>query len=141
MYTHNFKSCDHIIMHSVCIHKTNMYQYNNRAILESKWHWRRGEYNLHLFWRCRWLLLKNFSAILSWWEQVTFRWDGDVHFTPGILDQHNKLDFYSASWLKQLSMGGHVLPLRHIIMTLSRSVFVLTPKATCLGEAQQISIL
>jgi hypothetical protein len=32
-----------------------------------------------------------------------------------VLDQHAKLDFYSASSLKQQSEGKHVTPLGHII--------------------------
>ena len=70
--------------------------------------------------------------------------DEDVHF---VLDQHAKLDFYSASLLKQLSTGKngallrhiiliplkqqstgrHVALLRHIILIPSQSVFDLTP--------------
>jgi hypothetical protein len=42
--------------------------------------------------------LSNFSA-LSWQEQVNFQWDDDeVRF---VLDQHAKLNFYSANSLKQ----------------------------------------
>ena len=34
-----------------------------------------------------------------------------------VLDQHDELDFYSASWQKQRqSAGGHVAPLEHIIL-------------------------
>ena len=49
-----------------------------------------------------------FSAT-SRWEQTTLGGnDDDVHF---VLDQHSKLDFYSASSLKQQSEGRHVAPL------------------------------
>jgi hypothetical protein len=51
---------------------------------------------------------------MSWREQVNFQWDDDeVRF---VLDQHAKLDFYSASSLKQQSAGRHVAPLWHIIL-------------------------
>jgi len=33
-----------------------------------------------------------------------------------VLDQHAKLDFYSASSMKQQSAGRHVAPLGHIII-------------------------
>jgi hypothetical protein len=42
--------------------------------------------------------------------------------TRFVLDQHAKLDFYSASLLKQ-----HIAPLGHIIPILSQPVFVLSP--------------
>jgi hypothetical protein len=45
--------------------------------------------------------------------------DDDICF---VLDQHVELDFYSASSLKQQSV-----PIGHIILILSRSVFALTP--------------
>jgi hypothetical protein len=58
--------------------------------------------------------LSIFSAV-SWLEQVDFQWDDDdeVHF---VLDQHAKLDFYSASSVKQQCMDRHVTPLGHIIL-------------------------
>ena len=66
----------------------------------------------------------NFSAI-SWREQVNFQWDYDeVRF---VLDQHTELESYSASSLKQQSMGRHVAPLRHILLILSQPVFALSP--------------
>ena len=68
--------------------------------------------------------LSNFSAI-SWREQVIFQWDDDeVHF---VLDQHAELDFYSASSLKQQSVGRYVAPLGHIILILRQHVFALSP--------------
>jgi hypothetical protein len=58
--------------------------------------------------------LKTKWAIISWWEQVKFRWDDDnVHF---VLDQYASLDFCSASSLKQQSVDRHVDPLKHIIL-------------------------
>jgi hypothetical protein len=49
-------------------------------------------------WVSDWLL---FNAKWGWREQATFQWgDDDVCF---VLDQHDYLDFYSASSLKQLS--------------------------------------
>jgi hypothetical protein len=45
-------------------------------------------------------------------EQINFQWDDEeVRF---VLDQHAELDFYSASSLKQKSVGRHVAPLGHI---------------------------
>ena len=79
--------------------------------------------------QCEWVIVvwcqfRNFSAIL-WWEQFNFQWDDDeVHF---VLDQHAKLDFYSASSLKQQSVGRHVAPLWHIILIPSQPVFALSP--------------
>ena len=61
----------------------------------------------------------NFSAI-SWREQVNFQWDDEVRF---VLDQKAKLDFYSASSLKQQSAGRHVALLEHIILIPSQPVF------------------
>jgi hypothetical protein len=47
-----------------------------------------------------------FSAI-SWQEQVNFQRDDDeVRF---VLDEHDELDFYGASSLKQQSAGRHVV--------------------------------
>ena len=74
-----------------------------------------------------WLLkhqFSNFSAI-SLWEQVNFQWDDDeIRF---VLDHHAELDFNSASSLKQQSADRHVVPLGHIILIPSQSVFALSP--------------
>jgi hypothetical protein len=52
---------------------------------------------------------------------IFFQWDDDqVRF---VLDQHVKLDFYSASSLKQQSAGRHVAPLWNIIPIPSQQVF------------------
>ena len=69
--------------------------------------------------------LSIFSAV-SWLEQVNFQWDDDdeVRF---VLDQHAKLDFYSASSVKQQCVDGHVAPLRHIILIPSQPFFTLSP--------------
>jgi len=48
----------------------------------------------------------------------------DVRF---VLDQHAELDIYSASSLKQQSVGKHVAPLGHIILITSQPVFALSP--------------
>jgi hypothetical protein len=56
-----------------------------------------------------------------------------------VLDQHAELDFYSASSLKQQSVGRHVPPLGHIILFPSQPVFALN--AACLAQKQQIPIL
>jgi hypothetical protein len=56
----------------------------------------------------------NFLAI-SLWEQVTCQSDdNDVCF---VLDQHDELNFCIASSLNQQSMGRHVTPLGHIILS------------------------
>ena len=69
-----------------------------------------------------WLLFNANSAI-SWWEQVKFQWDDDeVCF---VLDQNAGLDFYSASSLKQQSMGRHVAPLGHNTLIPNQPVFAL----------------
>ena len=71
-----------------------------------------------------WLLFNANSAI-SWREQVNFQWDeDDVCF---VLDQHPKLDIYSASSLKQQSADRHVTPLGHIILIPNQPVFALFP--------------
>ena len=41
-------------------------------------------------------------------------WDDDE--VRSVLDQHAELNFYTASSLKQQSVGKHVAPLGHIIM-------------------------
>jgi hypothetical protein len=65
-----------------------------------------------------------FSAI-SWREQVNFQWDDDeVCF---VLDQQAEFDFYSASSLKQQSVGRHFVPLAHIILIPRQPVFALSP--------------
>jgi hypothetical protein len=48
-----------------------------------------------------------------------FQWD-DVE-VPFVLEQHAELDYYSASSLKQQSVG------RHIILIMSQPVFALSP--------------
>jgi hypothetical protein len=64
-----------------------------------------------------------------------FQWDDDdeVHFT---IHQHAELDFYSASPLKQQSMGRHVATHGHIILIPNQPVFDLSPSCYLLnGEA------
>jgi hypothetical protein len=63
-------------------------------------------------------------SAISWREQVNFQRDDDeVRF---VLDQHAELDFYSASSLKQESVGRHVASLRHIILILSQTACCFT---------------
>jgi hypothetical protein len=63
-----------------------------------------------------------FSYIMA--RTINFQWDDDeVRF---VLDQHTELDFYSATSLKQQSVGRHVAPLGHIILIPSQPVFDLT---------------
>ena len=68
-------------------------------------------------------------------EQITIgRDDDDVHF---VLDQ------YASKTLKKQSMGRHVAPLGHIIMTPNRPVFtlILLLNYAYLAEKQQIPML
>ena len=59
-----------------------------------------------------------------------------------VLDQHAWLDFYSASSLKQQSMGRHVAPLGHIILIPSQPVFALSPSCLVLsGEATNTNFI
>ena len=78
-------------------------------------------------WVSEWLLLRqhsNFSAI-SWREQVNFLWEDDEFL---FILEHTKLDFYSASSLKQQSIGNYVTPLWHIFLIPSQPVFVFSFK-------------
>ena len=52
-----------------------------------------------------------------------------------MLDQHAELDFYSASSLKQQSVGRHVAPLGHIILIPSQPVFALS--SYCCGLSDE----
>ena len=54
-----------------------------------------------------------FSAI-SWREQVNFQWDD--HEVRFVLEQHDYLDLYSASLLKQQSADRYVATRGHIIL-------------------------
>ena len=75
--------------------------------------------------KSEWLLFNANFSVISWQEQVNFQWDdNDVCF---LLDQHAKLDFYSASSLRQQSADRHVAPLGHIILFLGLPVFALSP--------------
>ena len=57
-------------------------------------------------------------------EQINFQWDDEeVRF---VLDQHAELDFYSASSLKQKSVGRHVAPLGHIFWFQANQSFSLS---------------
>jgi len=70
--------------------------------------------------------------------QGNFQWDDDeVCF---FLDQHDELDFYSASSLKQQSTGRHAVPLAHIILIPTQSVLFFL-NAACLAEKQQTPII
>jgi hypothetical protein len=63
-----------------------------------------------------------FVLAMSLREQINFQWDDEeVCF---VIDQHVELDFYSASSLKQQSVGRHVAPLGHIFLIPSQPVFV-----------------
>ena len=76
-----------------------------------------------------WLLFNANSAIFQLYhgenKLILMRWDDDeVRF---VLDQHAELDFYSASSLKQQTVGRHVAPLWDIILSPSLPVFALSP--------------
>ena len=58
-----------------------------------------------------------FSYIMARTSYI--QWDDVVRF---VLDLQTELDGYSASSLKQESVGRHVDPLLHIILTLSQLV-------------------
>ena len=60
-----------------------------------------------------------FSCIMTRTNYI--QWDDDVRFG---LDQHAELDFYSASSLKQKSVGRHVTPLWHINLIPSQSLMM-----------------
>ena len=65
---------------------------------------------------------KLFRYIMA--RQVIFWWDDVVFF---VLDQHTELDFDTARSLKQQSADRCVIPIWHIILIPSQSVFALTP--------------
>jgi hypothetical protein len=77
---------------------------------------------------------KFFSYIMA--KTSYIQWDDyDVRF---VLDQHNELDFHSASSLQQQSNDRHVAPLGHIILILSETIFTFPLNAAYLMEKQQI---
>ena len=78
--------------------------------------------------------------VISWRKQVNYQWDDDeIRF---VLNQHAELDFYSASSLKQQSMGRHVAPLKHIILIPNQPVFALSPECCMLsGEATNTNFI
>jgi hypothetical protein len=49
------------------------------------------------------------------------------------LDQHDYLDFYSASSLKQQFMDRHATPLGHISLIKNLTVFTISPKCCVLS--------
>ena len=67
--------------------------------------------------------MNNFSAI-SWREQVTIN---EMRSALYLTNTLSKLDFYSASSLKQQSESRHVAALGHIILIQMQSFFLLTP--------------
>ena len=68
-------------------------------------------------WVSEWVLLNAKSAIFQLYHgqnKLIFQWDDDkVRF---VLNQHAKLDFYSASSLKQQSVDRRLTPLGHIFL-------------------------
>ena len=70
---------------------------------------------------------EQFFSYMYFMARVSYiRWDdNDVRF---VLDQRDKLDFYSESSPNQLSEGRHVSPLiEHIILIPIQQVFPLSP--------------
>ena len=66
------------------------------------------------------------------------RWDdNDIHF---VKDQHAKLDYYSASSLKQQSVGRHVASDTWSWLRANQS-WLLLLNVVCLVEKQQIPII
>ena len=64
-----------------------------------------------------------FSYIMTRTSNIQWNYD-EVRF---LLDQHAKLDLYSASSLKQQFVDRQVTTLKHTILILSQPVFALTP--------------
>jgi hypothetical protein len=68
------------------------------------------------------VLTNSFNLFCHMSRTSYFQWnDGDVRF---VLDQHAELDFFTASSLKQQSVGKCVAPLGHIILVWSFSFFI-----------------
>ena len=85
-----------------------------------------------------WLLFNANSAIFQLYHGENKLIFNEIRF---VLDQHTELKFYSASSLKQQSVGRHVAPLGHIILIPSQPVLPFLLNAACLAEKQQIPIL
>jgi len=61
----------------------------------------------------------------------------DVRF---VRYQYIKLDYYSASSLKQQPTGRHVAPLGHIFLITNQPIFALTHESCMLSEKQLVPI-
>ena len=94
-----------------------------------------------MMWVSEWLLFNTNSAIfsaISCREQVNFQWD----YVRFVLGRHAELDCYSTSSLKQQSADRYVVPLGHIILIPSQSVFALSPKCSVLsGKATNTNFI
>ena len=66
-----------------------------------------------------------FIANSAIFQLINFQ--SDDNYVWFVLDQHAKLDFYSASSLKQQSADRLVVPLGHIILIPRQPVFALSP--------------
>ena len=68
-----------------------------------------------------------FIANSAIFQLINFQSDDTCNYIWFVLDQHAKLDFYSASSLKQQSADRLVAPLGHIILIPRQPVFALSP--------------
>jgi hypothetical protein len=93
-------------------------------------------------WVSEWLLFNANSAIFQLYHGENKLIFNEIYEVRYVLDQHAELDFYSASSLKQQSVGRHVAPLWHIILIPSQPVFALSPECCLLsGEATNTNFI
>jgi hypothetical protein len=92
-------------------------------------------------WVSEWLLFNANSAIFQLYHGENKLIFNEIYEVRYVLDQHAELDFYSASSLKQQSVGRHVAPLGHIILIRANQSLLFLLNAVCLAEKQQIPIL
>jgi hypothetical protein len=92
-------------------------------------------------WVSEWLLFNANSAIFQLYHGENKLIFNEIYEVRYVLDQHAELDFYSASSLKQQSVGRHVAPLWHIILIRANQSLLFLLNAVCLAEKQQIPIL
>jgi len=71
-------------------------------------------------------------------NKLRFRWDDE--YVRIVLEQHAKLDFYSASFLKQQSTDRRAASLGHIILNPIQPVCTLTPLTSQKNNKYQMYI-